>query len=192
MVAAFLEDRMVLFNHTIEYSIEVLGSEIREHSIPMRRATIRYDDFWGYRRHHSLWGPADMWDEIKIGGTASAGVVPVVGVVSKIENGIFRKVWLPDTDNEISCYCLPVDDNLQVGDTGLVIDHMRHDSGMYGTFEKCIIRNIPAGADTNLHSVNIVVLQQNDQVGVIHLDPYVITISNYDDMNADIRDKFIG
>jgi hypothetical protein len=133
-----------------------------------------------------------LWTAIKIGGTASAGCPPLTGMVTEVREGIFRTVWIPSMGGEVICYCLPTDDDLKVGDKGLVIEHMRHEPGQYGTFDKCIMRDIPAGSNPNLHSINLILFQGDEQIGVIHLDPYIITPANYDDVDTNISCRFIG
>ena len=174
---------MKLFNHTIEYSVELSQDKANGQSVEFRKAIIGFDDFWGKRRSHVIIAPSELWTKVKVGGTASAGCPPLVGMVTNMRQGIFRTVWMPNTNNAITCYCLPVDDDLKIGEKGLVIDHMRHEPDRYGTFEKCIIRDLPTGSNPNLHSINLILFKDNDQVGVIHLDPYIITAPNHDDID---------
>jgi len=183
---------MALFNYTVKYSVEPVNKGADGGPVELRKAVVEFDDFWGQRRTHTIIAPSDLWTEVKVGGTASTGDFPVGGVVTKVRVGsIFRTVWMPDIDSEAICYCLPTDDDLRVGDTGLVVEHMRHEPGQYGTFERCIMRNIPAGASPNLHSVNLILLKDGEQIGIIHLDPYSINAANYDDMDANISCRFI-
>ena len=158
--------------------------------VEFKKAMIRFDDFWGERRTHIVAAPSHLWTHVKVGGTASAGCPPLQGMITGVGKGIFRKVWISDIRVEMNCYCLPVEDNPQIGDKVLVIEHMRHEQEQYGTFEKCILRNPPSGANPNLHSINLIIFNYHDQVGIIHLDPYIITAPNYDDMGVDIRGRF--
>jgi len=183
---------MTLFNHTVEYSTEMLQSEVDGLPVEIRKAIVEFDDFWGKRRTHLIAAPSDLWTRVKVGGTASAGCPPLAGMVTDVKQGIFRTVWMPNISNEVTCYCLPADDNLQVGEKGLVVDHMRHDPEQYGTFEKCIMRDIPAGSNPNLHSVNLILFKDDELIGVIHVDPYVIAAPNYDDVDTELSCKFIG
>lgn len=189
MVAASLEGGMTLFNHTIEYVVE--DWEDVGDVTPMRTAIITYDDFWGNRQSYKITAPPDVWTEVKVGGTASAGASPPVGVVTDIiEDGVFRKVWIPEM-HEITCLCLPLDDDFNIGDTGLVVDYMHHERDSYGLFSKAIMRNLPVGANPNLHSINLLIFNGGDQVGVIHLDPYIAKDANYDHLDIDIFGDFV-
>lgn len=183
---------MTLFNHTIEYSVELSQNEVDGQSVQFRKAIVGFDDFWGKRRSHVVVAPADLWTTITVGGTASAGVSPLAGMVTGVKQGIFRTVWISGAGNEEICYCLPGDDNLEIGDQVSVVEHMRHEPGLYGTFEKCIMRDIPIGADPNLHSINLILFKDNDPIGVIHLDPYIITAFNHDDIDLDLLRSFAG
>jgi len=184
---------MALFNYTVKYSVEVSKEEVDGAAIELRKAIIEFDDFWGRRRTYTILAPADLWTGVKVGGTASTGDNPSVGVVTKVKSGsIFRTVWIPDLDSYVTCYCLPVDDDFQIGDTGLVVEHMRHEPEQYGKFDLCIMRDIPAGLSPNLHSINLIVFKNNEQIGMIHLDPYIVYPGNYDDMDVGVRDRFIG
>lgn len=183
---------MTLFNHTVEYSTELFEEETGGQFIELRKAIVEYDDFWGERRTHVFAAPSDLWTTVKVGGTASAGVPPSMGIVTDVRQGVFRTVWVQDAVGEITCSCLPTGDDFQAGDTGLVVEHMRHDSGEYGTFRKCIMRNLPAGANPNLHSVNLLLFNGDEQVGVIHLDPYLEGVANYDDMDLSALDGWLA
>jgi hypothetical protein len=192
MVAASLEGGMTLFNYTVEYSVELFDDETNGESVTLRKAVVEFDDFWGKRRTHIIRAPSDLWTSVKVGGTASAGCPPLQGMITGVRQGIFRTVWVAGINREVDCYCLPVDDNPQVGDTVLVVEHMRHEMDQYGTFEKCILRNPPMDSNPNLHSINLIILNDNDQVGIIHLDPYVDTAPNYDDMDNRMSRKFVS
>ena len=54
------------------------------------------------------------------------------------------------------------------------------------------MRDIPVGSDPNLHSDNLILFKDNDQIGTIHLDPYVIIDPNYDDIDLDLLVSFAG
>lgn len=192
MVAASLEGRMTLFNYTVEYSVELFDDETNGESVTLRKAVVEFDDFWGERRTHIVRAPSNLWTEVKVGGTASAGCPPLQGMITGAGRGIFNTVWIAGMNEAMSCYCLPVDDDPQMGDTVLVVEHMRHEMGQYGTFEKCILRNPPIDSNPNLHSINFIILNNNDQVGIIHLDPYINTAPNYDDMDIRMSRKFVS
>ena len=183
----------MLFNNTVKYSVEVSEEEVGGTVTKLRKAIVEFDDFWGKRRTYTILAPSDLWTEVKVGGTASTGDSPLAGVVTEVKLGsIFRTVWIPDLNSYVTCYCLPVEDDFQIGDTGLVVEHMRHEPGQYGKFNRCIMRDMPAGLSPNLHSINLIVFKECEQIGMIHLDPYIMYPGNYDDMDTDIRDKFIG
>jgi len=179
---------MAFFNHTIEYetdhSEDILSGDI----FNLRKAKVEYDDFWGRRCARTLVGPIDLWTNVKIGGTASTGGMPKPSVVTR-DLGSKCQVWDQDS-REAICQILPVLDLVRVGDRGFIFEHMRHDRGSYGVFEKCFTRQMPQHATPGLHSINFIIMNNDEEVGVIRVDPYIEGMLNFDGFTLAERGVF--
>lgn len=185
MVAALLGrvrgEGMKLFNHEIEYlpvhpydGIDevYMGNDIRS-------AVVIYDNLLGVRCQYYFHAPAQLWTNLKVGGVMSTGGIKSIGVISKIENGLYT---VQSSDSGESCHGLMVgSDKPVVGQQVVMFDSMIHDSEHFGEFTSAITSRLDLLNVLDVHSINILVFREGAHIGTIHIDPFT-NLPNYDDL----------
>lgn len=169
---------MPLFDHTIEYLAQ--GEDIKT-------AVVSYKDIFDTTCIYRFTAPSNLWTRVKIGGTMSAGGAVIQGIVQEVT---YPRHKVVSQEGVFYCHTLPLHKPIQIGDPAIIFEHMQHSApGAYGGFLHAMIANASEAIidQLSLHSINIIVYNKNQQVGVIHIDPFTST-PNYDDMNLLLED----
>lgn len=174
---------MTLFNHTIEYlplNVSV-GDMLIRRDIDIRTAKVEYDNILGERCEYWFNAPASAWTKLTIGGTMSTGGLMTPGIVHSTSCSKYK---VRTTRGDYHCYTLPLGQKLKVGTVVVVFDHMDHAGRAYGQFSSALVVDPDKDLlnSLHLHSVNVIVWNEDVQVGTIHIDPF-INQPNYDDFS---------
>lgn len=162
---------MRIFNHQIEYEDAWVYQGVLDEykGMEIRTAIVEYDDAFQNRCQFKLSLPADLWTHIKVGGTMSTGGLIQQGLISRV-NKPRHDVTTPN--GMMQCYHLPLHAPIQQGQSAVVFDHMRHDPCHYGSFLPAVTTLPIAPEMLNVHSVNIIIQNNDAVVGVVHIDPF--------------------
>lgn len=154
-----------LFNHAVRS--DIIPADLPGITTGSYRYTeVDYDDILGHRRMALVNQPADIYDDVKIGGSMSVGATTKVGWIKSINNGIY----IVNIGGEIISCVSPLLEAFLVGSAVVVFDYMNHEDGRYGEFQKGITSH--AGLEFGLHSVNIILLKDGAIQRTIRVDPY--------------------
>lgn len=154
-----------LFNHMVRS--DIIPPDLPGVTTGLYRYTeVDYDDILGRRRMALVNQPADMYDDVKIGGSMSVGATTKVGWIKSINNGIY----IVNISGEMISCASPLTEAFLVGSAVVVFDYMNHEDGHYGEFQKGITSH--ADLEFGLHSINIILLKDSEIQRTIRVDPY--------------------
>ncbi len=154
-----------LFNH-------VVRSDIIPPDLPgittgfYRYTEVDYDDILGRRQMALVNQLADIYDDVKIGGSMSVGATTKVGWIKSINDNIY----IVNIGGEMIPCVSPLTEAFLIGSAVVVFDYMNHEDGCYGEFQKGITSH--ADLEFGLHSVNIILLKNGVIQKTIRVDPY--------------------
>jgi len=179
---------MNFFNHEIEYlsTYTYDGIESEYQGKEIRQAIVHYDNLLGVRCKYYFAAPSDLWDQLIVGGTMSAGGVFVPGIVSDVSGAQYTVTSIGFRLSQHPA--MPSSERLMIGEKVIIFDHMEHSEKQFGVFTKCITPRLDLGDKLNVHSINVIVRNSDVAVGVIHLDPFDNT-PNYDELTLEIAKR---
>ena len=171
---------MTLFNHEIEY-LPIWpdgGSGKVRKGTKIRSAVVLYDNLFGVRCEYRFHAPAHMWTKLVVGGMMSSGGVKSIGIITGKDKGwyVVQSADLGQTRYEHVIHTKEP----AIGQQVIIFDAVAHDAGMFGQFSSVITNKLEIAGVLDVHSINIMVYNEDTHIGTVHIDPFT-NMANYDE-----------